>query len=410
MTEVSQVNDVVTMKQLLEAGVHFGHQISHWNPRMKSYIFGARNGIHIIDLQKTTGFFTRAYSFVRDLAADGGILLFVGTKKQAQGIVSEEAIRCGMPYVNARWLGGTLTNFNTIFARVNYLLELKQMEEEGQMEHLPKKEVIVLRRQMRKLDHLLGGIEKLKRIPNAIFVVDTRKEHIAVSEAKKVGIPVVAILDTNCDPLSADYPIPGNDDAIRAIKLFTSRMADACVEGKQVYEERLSAGEIMQTEKEATPVIVERKVFVFKELGGGEESASVTPKAAEAKKDEPPKEEPVEAAKEKVEEVAKVAEETVKVQDAVEKEAGTETTEDKETTAAVAVVAAGEGDVKPSTAESAPPQEIPDTPAPEESPSDETSALKAETAEVAADEKPQVETNDQNTATTEETDDDRSDG
>jgi small subunit ribosomal protein S2 len=269
MTEEVQSSDVITMKQLLEAGVHFGHQVSHWNPRMKPFIFGSRNGIHIIDLQQTTGLFKRAYEFVRSTVADGGTVLFVGTKKQAQGIIYEEATRANMPYVNTRWLGGTLTNFNTIYSRVNYLLELKKLEQEGEMENLPKKEVIILRRHMKKLENLLGGIVSLKRLPKALFVVDTRKEHIAVSEAKKLGIPVVAILDTNCDPSSADYPIPGNDDAIRAIKLFTSKIADACIEGRHVYEERLSAGEILERE-EAAPVVVERKVFVFKELPGEE--------------------------------------------------------------------------------------------------------------------------------------------
>ncbi len=265
MTEQLQGGDTVTMKQLLEAGVHFGHQVSHWNPKMKPYIFGARNGIHIIDLQQTTVLFKKAYEFVRNTVADGGIVLFVGTKKQAQSIIEEEARRCEMPYVNARWLGGTLTNFKTIHSRVLYLLELKRMEEEGQLDQLPKKEAVVLRRQMRKLEHLLGGIVNMKRLPDALFVVDTRKESIAVSEAKKMGIPVVAILDTNCSPASADYPIPGNDDAIRAIKLFTSRMADACIEGAHIYQEKVSAGEILEREEEETPIQVERKVFVFKE-------------------------------------------------------------------------------------------------------------------------------------------------
>lgn len=267
MTEENQEGDVVGMKLLLEAGVHFGHQISHWNPRMKPYIFGSRNGIHIIDLQQTVTLFKTAYNFIRDIVSDSGQVLIVGTKKQAQGIIEEEAIRCGMPYVITRWLGGTLTNFNTIRSRVDYLLELKKLEEEGQMELLPKKEVKGLKREIQKLEYLLKGIINMKRIPDALFIVDTRKEYIAVREARKLGIPIVAVIDTNCDPSNADVIIPSNDDAIRAIKLFTSKMADACIEGKHIYEQRLQAGEIEKREEEETPVVVERKVFVFKEYG-----------------------------------------------------------------------------------------------------------------------------------------------
>ncbi|KAB2833559.1 MAG: 30S ribosomal protein S2, partial [Candidatus Dadabacteria bacterium] len=208
-----QVNEVISMKQLLEAGVHFGHQISHWNPKMKEYIFGSRNGIHIIDLQQTVGLFKRAYNFVRDIAAAGGEVLFVGTKKQAQGIIAEETTRSGMPYVNTRWLGGTLTNFNTIRSRVDYLLELKKLEEEGQMERLPKKEAKGLKREIQKLELLLGGIVNMKKTPQALYIVDTRKEHIAVHEARRLGIPIVAVVDTNSDPADADYVIPSNDDA-----------------------------------------------------------------------------------------------------------------------------------------------------------------------------------------------------
>ena len=272
-----QVSEAISMKQLLEAGVHFGHQVSHWNPRMKDYIFGSRNGIHIIDLQQTVGLFKKAYNFVRDVAAEGGEVLFVGTKKQAQGIIAEETVKSGMPYVNTRWLGGTLTNFPTIRARVDYLLELKQLEEEGHMDHLPKKEVKNLRREMQKLEHLLGGIVNMKSHPQALYIVDTRKEHIAVNEARKLGIPIVAVIDTNSNPADADFIIPSNDDAIRAIKLFTSKISDACIEGKHIYEQKLQAGEVAQKEQESK-VVVERKVFVFKEYGeeeGEKDSTSV---------------------------------------------------------------------------------------------------------------------------------------
>ncbi len=272
-----QVSEVISMKQLLEAGVHFGHQISHWNPKMKEFIFGSRNGIHIIDLQQTVGLFRKAYNFARDTVANGGEILFVGTKKQAQGIIAEETTRAGMPFVNTRWLGGTLTNFNTIRSRVDYLLELKKMEEEGQMEHLPKKEAKGLKREMEKLHLLLGGITTMKRIPQALYIVDTRKEHIAVHEARRLGLPIIAVVDTNSDPADADYVIPSNDDAIRAIKLFTSRIADACVEGKHIYEQKLQAGEVVK-KPDQEQVVVERKVFVFKEFGDGsvqEDSTSV---------------------------------------------------------------------------------------------------------------------------------------
>lgn len=270
-----QVSEVISMKQLLEAGVHFGHQISHWNPKMKEYIFGNRNGIHIIDLQQTVGLFRRAYNFVRDVAAEGGEVLFVGTKKQAQGIIAEETTRAGMPYVNTRWLGGTLTNFNTIRSRVDYLLELKKLEEEGQMERLPKKEAKGLKREIQKLELLLGGIVIMKKTPQALYIVDTRKEHIAVHEARRLGIPIVAVVDTNSDPADADYVIPSNDDAIRAIKLFTSRIADACVEGRHIYEQKLQAGEVVK-KPEHDQVVVERKVFVFKEFGEESEKEETT--------------------------------------------------------------------------------------------------------------------------------------
>lgn len=224
---------VISMKQLLEAGVHFGHQTRRWNPKMARYIFTERNGIYIIDLQKTVKKVDEAYNFVRDLAADGGTMLFVGTKKQAQESVKEEAERCGMYFVNERWLGGMLTNFQTIQKRVNRLRELERMEAEGVFEILPKKEVAQLRHEMEKLERFLGGIKNMKKLPDALFVVDPRKERIAVAEARRLNIPIVGIVDTNCDPDEIDVVIPANDDAIRAVKLLTGRMADAILEAQQ---------------------------------------------------------------------------------------------------------------------------------------------------------------------------------
>ena len=223
----------VSMKQLLEAGVHFGHQTRRWNPKMAPYIFAERNGIYIIDLQKTVKKLDEAYKFVTDIAAEGGEILFVGTKKQAQDSIREEAIRCGMPFVNARWLGGMLTNFKTIQKRIKRLAQLKAMEADGTFDMLPKKEVIKLNLEIEKLEKFMGGITGMKKQPSAMFVVDPRKEKNAVAEAKKLGIPVVAIVDTNCDPDEIDYVIPGNDDAIRAVKLIAAEMANAVLEGKQ---------------------------------------------------------------------------------------------------------------------------------------------------------------------------------
>ena len=224
---------VVTMKQLLEAGVHFGHQTRRWNPKMAEYIFTERNGIYIIDLQKTVKKLNEAYMFVRDIAAEGGDILFVGTKKQAQDSVKEEAEHCGMPYVNARWLGGMLTNFGTIKKRIRRLAQLKEMEANGTFALLPKKEVIKLNLEIEKLEKFMGGITEMKGQPAALFIVDPRKERIAVAEAHKLGIPVVAIVDTNCDPDEVDYVIPGNDDAIRAVRLIAGAVADAVIEGRQ---------------------------------------------------------------------------------------------------------------------------------------------------------------------------------
>lgn len=228
---------VVTMKQLLEAGVHFGHQTRRWNPKMKSYIFTERNGIYIIDLQKTVKLMDGAYNFVRDLAARGGQIIFVGTKKQAQESIRFEAERCSMHYVNQRWLGGMLTNYQTISRRIERLHALERMEEDGTFDLLPKKEVLILKHEHEKLLKFLGGIRNLKALPDAVYVVDPRKERIAVAEARKLGIPIIAIVDTNCDPDEIDYIIPGNDDAIRAIKLITSLLADAVIEGRHLLEE-----------------------------------------------------------------------------------------------------------------------------------------------------------------------------
>ncbi|MGN1348972.1 MAG: 30S ribosomal protein S2 [Acutalibacteraceae bacterium] len=224
---------VVSMKQLLEAGVHFGHQTRRWNPKMGEYIFTERNGIYIIDLQKTVKKLEESYKFIKEVSENGGTVLFVGTKKQAQDSVKEEAIRCGMPFVNARWLGGMMTNFGTIKTRIRRLDQLKKMKEDGTFDMLPKKEVAKLELEIEKLEKFMGGITEMKKQPDALFVVDPRKEKIAVAEARKLGIPVVAIVDTNCDPDEVDYVIPGNDDAIRAVRLIAGAMADAVIEGRQ---------------------------------------------------------------------------------------------------------------------------------------------------------------------------------
>ena len=224
---------VISMKQLLEAGVHFGHQTRRWNPKMAQYIFTERNGIYIIDLQTTVRKIDDAYMFIRDIALEGKSILFVGTKKQAQESIESEAKRCGMYFVNNRWLGGTLTNFRTIRTRIDRLNNIDRMEREGQFEVLPKKEVIKLCAEREKLEKNLGGIREMKKLPGALFVVDPRKEHIAVAEARALNIPIVGIVDTNCDPDEIDYVIPGNDDAIRAVKLIAGKMADAILEGKQ---------------------------------------------------------------------------------------------------------------------------------------------------------------------------------
>jgi small subunit ribosomal protein S2 len=231
----------ISMKLLLEAGVHFGHQTNRWNPKMKPYIFGARNNIYIIDLQQTVGLFQTGYNFVVKMIAEGGELLFVGTKKQAHESVREEAERCGMPYVNQRWLGGMLTNFATIKKSIDRLNYLDRMFEDESINAFPKKEILKLQKERDKLENVLGGIRRIKGCPGGVFVVDPKRETIAVNEAKKLKVPIVAIVDTNCNPDDIDYIIPGNDDAIRAIKLFASKFADAVIEGKKLFEERLQA-------------------------------------------------------------------------------------------------------------------------------------------------------------------------
>lgn len=237
----------ITMKQLLEAGVHFGHQTRRWNPKMKPFIFGERNGIHIIDLQQTLKYFEIAYEFVVNVTSQGGKVLFVGTKKQAQDAIKEEAERCGMPYVNFRWLGGLLTNFRTIRQSVEKLKKIESWFEDGTIERFPKKERLKIEKLKQKLERNLGGIRNMESLPQAVYIVDPVYEETAVKEARKLGIPIVAIVDTNCDPDLIDYIIPGNDDAIRAIRLITSKIADACLEGLEIYKEKVMA----ETDKEA---------------------------------------------------------------------------------------------------------------------------------------------------------------
>jgi small subunit ribosomal protein S2 len=231
----------ISMKLLLEAGVHFGHQTNRWNPKMKPYIFGARNGIYIIDLQQTVGLFQTAYQFVVDMVANGGELLFIGTKKQSQEAIKEEAERCGMPYINQRWLGGMMTNFTTVSKSIERFNTLDRMFADDSIRAFPKKEVMQMQKEVTKFEKVLGGIRTIKGLPGGVFIVDPKRETIAVQEAQKLKIPIVAIVDTNCDPDKIDYVIPGNDDAIRAIKLFSSKVADAVMEGKKRFEERMQA-------------------------------------------------------------------------------------------------------------------------------------------------------------------------
>ncbi|HEX6677782.1 MAG TPA: 30S ribosomal protein S2, partial [Actinomycetes bacterium] len=280
---------VVTMRQLLEAGVHFGHQTRRWNPKMKRFIYGERNGIYIIDLQKTAGAIESTYGFLRDTVAKGGNVLFVGTKKQAQESIKAQAERVTMPYVNYRWLGGMLTNFTTIYKRLQRLKELEAMEQSGATEVLPKREVLRLKHEREKLERNLGGIRDMTRLPAAVWVVDTRKEHIAVTEARKLGIPVVAILDTNCDPDEVDYPIPGNDDAIRAGSLLTRIVADAVSEGlrmRSVYagdgDAKQDAATVAASPVDEEPLAEWERELLEAEQSGSQEAAPANAQAAEA--------------------------------------------------------------------------------------------------------------------------------
>ncbi len=313
----------IQMKELLEAGVHFGHQTRRWNPKMKPFIFGKRNGIHIVDLQKTLQHFEEAAEFVRDLAANGRNILFVGTKRQAQDAIREEASRCGMFYMNHRWLGGTMTNFRTIRRSIERLKEIETAlaNEES---HLTKKERIRLERQRRKMDRALGGIKEMEDLPDALFVIDTVHEHIAVKEANRLGIPVVAVVDTNCDPEEVDFPIPGNDDAIRAIRLFTARIADNVLEGLNLADERFvgrDTGDGDEPEPEATEVTVEA-------APAGEDEAVEASGAAEAA----PTEEPTKAEAAPAEETSEV--EATPTEEAAEVEATAADEADEDTAAA----------------------------------------------------------------------------
>ena len=244
----------ITMKQLLQAGVHFGHQTTHWNPKMKKYIYGARNGIHIVDLQKTLKKFREAEKFIRKITADGKKILFVATKRQAQELVKQEAERCGMYFVNQRWLGGTMTNFSTIRKSIDRLLQLEKMEEEGEFERLHKKEALNKRKEIQKLNKFLGGIKSMRKLPDALFIIDTQKERIALAEAKTLGIKTFALVDTNCDPNGIDFPFPGNDDAIRSIKLFATRIADVALEGQEVFQASRKDVEKPEEQKPEPPV------------------------------------------------------------------------------------------------------------------------------------------------------------
>ena len=285
----------ITMKQLLEAGVHFGHQTRRWNPKMKPYIFGARNGIYIIDLQKTVRYFRQAYSFIEETVKRGEKVLFVGTKKQAQDSIAEEALRAGQYFVNNRWLGGMLTNFSTIKRSIDRLKKIEVMAADGTYDLLTKKETLQLERERAKLEKSLGGIKDMTRLPGAIFVIDPKKELIAVREASKLGVPVVAVVDTNCDPDDIDYVIPGNDDAIRAIRLFASKMADACMDGAAARQEELRVDAEGADQEEAAPevAVAESEVTVIEKKSAPKPAAPAEAAPVEAA---PVEAAPVEAA------------------------------------------------------------------------------------------------------------------
>ena len=279
---------VISMKEFLEAGVHFGHQTRRWNPKMKEYIYGERNGIYIIDLQKTLKLFKEAAKFVGDLSQEGKSILFVGTKRQAQDAIAEEASRCSMYYVNHRWLGGLLTNHTTIQKSIQRLKDLEEMSRDGRYELLPKKEVLKLERERQHLEYNLAGIKEMPGLPDALFVIDSNNEHIAVKEAHKLGIPVVAIVDTNCDPDLVDYVIPGNDDALRSIRLFTSHIADSVIEGRQSAEERRLEAEKLEAERAAAELEAERERAAFVDEAGGYPGAESAAAAAQLDNGEQP--------------------------------------------------------------------------------------------------------------------------
>jgi small subunit ribosomal protein S2 len=285
----------LTMKQLLESGVHFGHQTKRWNPKMKTYIYGARNGIYIIDLQQTVKLFKVAYDFIRDTCARGGRVLFVGTKKQGTNSIQDEANRCGMEYINGRWVGGFLTNFQTVRKSIDRLNELENLAENPDIVISTKKEALMLDRERQRLDKYLGGVRNLKKHPDALFVIDSRREAISIQEANKLGIPVVALVDSNCDPDVVDYVIPGNDDAIRAIKLFCSAMADACIEGTTAYEEKLQADADKETEAAAAASEGKEFIKAFSSDAPPAEAAPAEP-APVAEEPAPSKEKTAEAA------------------------------------------------------------------------------------------------------------------
>lgn len=290
----------LTMKQLLESGVHFGHQTKRWNPKMKSYIYGARNGIYIIDLQQTVKLFRDAYDYVKSVTAKGGTVLFIGTKKQAHNAIEEESNRCGMGYIKNRWIGGFLTNFETVRKSINRLKELDDIETNPNYASFTKKELLMFKRERERLEKSLGGVRELKSVPNVLFIIDAKKEAIAIKEAKRLGLTVVSIVDTNCDPDDIDYVIPGNDDAIRAIKLFSSAIADACLEGKALHEESLQAKMDKKVEaQEAAPAAAAPAVEATAPAAPAPAAAAPAPAAPAAEEAPKAVEKPVEKAAEK---------------------------------------------------------------------------------------------------------------
>jgi len=319
---------VVSMKDLLEAGVHFGHRARRWNPKMKPYIFTERNGIHIIDLQQTMVRLEEAYGVIRDTVAEGGTILFASTKRQAQESIASEAERCGMPYVNQRWLGGTLTNFRTIRQRTDYLLSLERRQELGEFSRLPKKEALGLQRQIDKLNQKLGGLKEMRRLPGLVFIADVRREAIAVKEANKLGIPIVAMVDTNCDPDPIDYVIPANDDAIRAIKLITSKVADAVLEGQQIRAATMAEEEELEGIEERDEMYLGASTLAkLKEMGEFEEEEF---EELEVEFEVEPEEEVEEVAEEPAEEITEITMEAAEATEEAEGEQSDEAGEEME--------------------------------------------------------------------------------